>query len=143
MSTYNKGHKFELKTAQMFRDQGYKVKVTKASGDYGIDIILQKDGDRYGVECKAFRNGNNVGRPIVQKFDSALNHNPYSKTPFRYGYIVTTSEFSAEAIEATKYINSHHGYERININKMKSRGYRVQIYSYSDGIKIFYAIYIR
>lgn len=113
MSAYNKGHNFELKTAEMFRNQGYQVKVTKASGDYGIDLILKKGGDRYGVECKAFRRGNNVGRPIIQKFDSALNHNPYSNEPFKYGYVVTTSEFSAEAIEATKYINHRCGYERI------------------------------
>lgn len=115
MSTYTKGNYFEHKVAKVFRSKGYKVQVTPATGDCGIDLILRKGGKTIGVECKNYNKSQKISRPIVQKLDSALNHNPYSRKPFDYGFIVTSSEFSRDAIEHTRLINSHHGYERIQL----------------------------
>ena len=115
MSTYTNGNYFEHKVAKVFRSKGYRVQVTPATGDCGIDLILRKDGKTIGVECKNYNKSQKISRPIVQKLDSALNHNPYSRKPFDYGFIVTTSEFSRDAVEHTRLINSHYGYERLQL----------------------------
>ena len=115
MSTYTKGNYFEHRVAKVFRSKGYRVQVTKATGDCGIDLILRKGGKTIGVECKNYNKSQKIGRPVVQKLDSALNHNPYSRKPFDYGFIVTSSEFSRDAVEHTRLINSHYGYERLQL----------------------------
>ena len=115
MSTYTKGNYFEHRVAKVFRSKGYRVQVTKATGDCGIDLILRKGGKTIGVECKNYNKSQKIGRPVVQKLDSALNHNPYSRKPFDYGFIVTSSEFSRDAVEHTRLINSHSGYERLQL----------------------------
>lgn len=40
------GVQFEQYLGYLFRAQGYKAQVTKASGDYGADLILQRDGKK-------------------------------------------------------------------------------------------------
>lgn len=49
-------YKFEQEVAKIFKLYGYKTKVTKASGDGGIDIIIKKDGNIGIVQCKHHRN---------------------------------------------------------------------------------------
>lgn len=46
------GREFEQEVAKIFRQNGYKTNVTKASGDGGVDIILQKDSKTSIVQCK-------------------------------------------------------------------------------------------
>ena len=46
---------FEEEVGKWYKDKGYKVKVTKKSGDGGVDIILQKDGDTSYVQCKQWK----------------------------------------------------------------------------------------
>lgn len=48
------GHLFEKEVAELFRSNGYMAQVTKGSGDGGIDIFLEKDEIRYGVQCKNY-----------------------------------------------------------------------------------------
>ena len=50
------GWEFEEEVARIFRLNGYKAKVTKKTGDGGIDIILYKDDLKYIVQCKHYRN---------------------------------------------------------------------------------------
>ena len=46
------GVDFEHYVAAVLRGVGYAVEVTKASGDFGVDLIATKDGVRTAVQCK-------------------------------------------------------------------------------------------
>ncbi|MCL2854806.1 MAG: restriction endonuclease [Defluviitaleaceae bacterium] len=60
------GHEFEWFCAEMLRRAGFgKVEVTKGSGDQGVDILAQKGGDTYAIQCK--RQASNVGNRAVQE----------------------------------------------------------------------------
>lgn len=50
------GWQFEQEVANVFRMNGYNAKVTKGSGDGGVDIILKKDGRTSIVQCKHYKN---------------------------------------------------------------------------------------
>ena len=46
------GHQFEYACADILKANGYKhVKVTRGSGDFGVDIIAEKDKVRYVIQC--------------------------------------------------------------------------------------------
>jgi hypothetical protein len=49
------GWEFEEEVAKIFRLNGYKAKVTKKTGDGGIDIILYKNDLKYIVQCKHYQ----------------------------------------------------------------------------------------
>ena len=61
------GWEFEEEVAKVFRKHGYKAEVTKKTGDGGIDIVLHKDGVKYIVQCKHYRN------PIPVSYMRELN----------------------------------------------------------------------
>lgn len=45
-------YQFEVEVANLYSMLGYSAKVTKASGDGGIDVILIKNGTKIGIQCK-------------------------------------------------------------------------------------------
>lgn len=49
------GWQFEQEVANVFRINGYSAKVTKGSGDGGVDIILKKNGKTSIVQCKHYQ----------------------------------------------------------------------------------------
>lgn len=60
------GHDFEYYCADLLRNDGfYNVEVTQGSGDQGIDILAEKSGIRYGIQCKCY--SNNIGNKAVQE----------------------------------------------------------------------------
>ena len=46
------GMEFECYVAAVLRGNGYDVEFTKASGDFGVDLIATRDGARTAVQCK-------------------------------------------------------------------------------------------
>ena len=47
------GHDFEYFCADLLEDHGFKsVEVTRGSGDYGVDVLAEKEGVTYAVQCK-------------------------------------------------------------------------------------------
>nr|UWH96906.1 MAG: Restriction endonuclease [Bacteriophage sp.] len=49
------GHQFEYACANILRANGYKnVKVTQGSGDFGVDILAEKGGIKYAIQCKCY-----------------------------------------------------------------------------------------
>lgn len=49
------GHDYEYLVAKYLRGHGYTgVKVTKGSGDYGVDVVAHKAGHKYAVQCKYY-----------------------------------------------------------------------------------------
>jgi len=60
------GYQYEHQCAKSLRKKGfYNVKVTKGSGDQGIDIIAYKRGKKYGIQCKYYTYP--VGNKAVQE----------------------------------------------------------------------------
>lgn len=49
------GHKFEYFCADLLRKNGFsEVKVTPGSGDQGVDILAEKGGVKYAIQCKNY-----------------------------------------------------------------------------------------
>lgn len=59
------GVEFEHYVAAVLRGLGYQTSLTKATGDFGVDIVASKGGTRTAVQCK--RQGNPVGGAAVQQ----------------------------------------------------------------------------
>ena len=81
---------FELYIGSLFQHLGYIIEVTPYVNDKGLDIIMEKDGVKYGVQCKRYKG--TVGSPDIQTFLGALSHAKADK-----GFFVTTGMFSFEA----------------------------------------------
>ncbi len=59
------GLEFEEYFSKILNILGYDSCSTQASGDYGIDVIAEKDGIKYGFQCKLYNQ--NVGNKAVQE----------------------------------------------------------------------------
>lgn len=60
------GHQFEYFCAGVLEKNGFSdVDVTQGSGDHGIDILAEKDGITYAIQCKCY--SSNIGNSAVQQ----------------------------------------------------------------------------
>ncbi len=60
------GHQFEYFCADVLKSNGFEnVEVTQGSGDHGIDILAEKDGITYAIQCKCY--SSNIGNAAVQQ----------------------------------------------------------------------------
>ena len=60
------GFDFEKYSAKLLKANGFeKIKVTKASGDFGADIVAYKDEIKYSIQCKKYNSP--VGIRAVQE----------------------------------------------------------------------------
>lgn len=84
------GHEFEVYLGELFKRHGYKTKVTSASGDYGADLILHKDGQKIVVQAKRYKNS--VGIRAVQEIIPAI---AYYKADV--AWVVTNSYLTKQA----------------------------------------------
>lgn len=64
------GRQFERYLGHLFKSQGYSVQLTRLSGDFGADLVLQKDGRRIVVQAK--RHSKNVGIKAVQEAQASI-----------------------------------------------------------------------
>ena len=90
------GHDFEYFCADILKRNGFSnVEVTRGSGDYGIDILAEKDGISYAIQCKRY-NGN-VGNKAVQE---ALSGKVYYDCD--EAVVLTNSYFTNQAMETAR-----------------------------------------
>lgn len=90
------GHDFEYFCADLLKHRGFvEVEVTKGSGDYGIDILAEKDGVTYGIQCKCYQDP--VGVKAVQEAFAGKEY--YDRM---VGAVMTNQYFTAPAVEAAK-----------------------------------------
>ena len=88
------GHEFEYYCAELLRKCGFQeVQVTRGSGDYGIDILAEKDGVTYAIQCKCY-NGP-VGVKAVQEAYAGRDY--YDRM---VGAVRTNQYFTQPAVEA-------------------------------------------
>lgn len=66
------GRQFEHYLGYLFKSQGYAVKVTRAAGDYGADLVLEKDGKKIVVQAKRYNKS--IGIEAVQQVHSSQNY---------------------------------------------------------------------
>lgn len=87
------GHDFEYLCAEILKANGYEnVTVTKASGDQGIDILADKSGSRYAIQCKCYTAP--IGNHAVQEaFSGAAFYDG------RIPVVMTNQTFTASARE--------------------------------------------
>ena len=89
---------FEEVTAEIFRDKGFEVELTKRTRDGGKDIIaFHKDKlgirTKYLIECKHYSDGNKVGVDVIRALYGVKN----SRVGGNVGIVVTTSTFTSGA----------------------------------------------
>ena len=90
------GHDFEEFCASLLRKEGFlEVEVTKGSGDYGIDILAEKDGVTYAIQCKCYAAP--VGVKAVQEAYAGRDY--YDRM---VGAVLTNQYFTTPAVEAAK-----------------------------------------
>lgn len=63
---YMEGHDFEYFCADILKKNRFEnVEVTRGSGDHGIDILAEKDGITYAIQCKCY--SSNIGNAAIQQ----------------------------------------------------------------------------
>jgi restriction system protein len=66
------GIQFEYYLKELYLSRGYRVEVTNASGDYGADLLLQKDGKKIVLQAKRYTK--DVGIKAVQEVIGAKSY---------------------------------------------------------------------
>lgn len=90
------GLEFEHWCADLLTKRGYtNVQVTQGSGDQGVDILAQKDGIKYAIQCKCY--SSDLGNSPVQEINTgkAIYH-------CHVGVVMTNRYFTAGAKEAAE-----------------------------------------
>lgn len=84
------GHDFECYCAELLEDVGFTdVELMKASGDFGADILAQKEGVTYAVQCKCYESTVGVhaveevyaGKAFYDRMVGAVMTNQYFTKP--------------------------------------------------------------
>lgn len=90
------GHEFELYCADLLRKRGFQeVIVTKGSGDFGIDILAERDGISYGIQCKHYTTP--IGVKAVQEVYAGRDY-----YDCMIGVVMSNQYFTGPAVEAAK-----------------------------------------
>lgn len=90
------GHDFEFFCAQLLEKRGFiDVEVTRGSGDFGVDILAEKDGVTYAIQCKRYNSP--VGVEAVLRTYGGRDY--YGRM---VGVVMTNQYFTAPAVEAAQ-----------------------------------------
>ena len=93
------GHDFEYYCADLLKANGFlEVEVTKGSGYFGADILAEKDGITYAVQCKCY------DKPIVVKAVQEVyaGRDYYDRM---VGVVMTNQYFTQPAVELARKLN--------------------------------------
>ncbi|GEB78519.1 restriction endonuclease [Sporolactobacillus inulinus] len=85
-----KGAEFEEYLAPIYRSQGYFVKVTKCTGDFGADLVLIKGNEKTVVQAKRY--GGNVGVHAIYEVVGASGYYQASRK-----IVITNRHFTNNA----------------------------------------------
>ena len=90
------GHDFEYFCAELLEKRGFiDVEVTRGSGDYGVDILAEKEGVTYAIQCKRYSAP--VGVEAVQQVYAGRDY--YDRM---VGAVMTNQYFTTAAVDAAK-----------------------------------------
>ena len=87
------GHDFEYYCAGILKKNGFEnVEVTKGSGDYGVDILADRDGISYAFQCKCYDKP--IGVKAVQEVYAGRDY--YDRM---VGVVITNQYYTQHAID--------------------------------------------
>ncbi len=86
------GSEFENYIGELFRCLGFDAEVTKATGDYGVDVICEKGNERIAIQAK--RHSQRVNLKAVQEVVAGMRKYQCNKS-----MVITSNYFSQSAIE--------------------------------------------
>ncbi len=93
------GHDFEYYCADLLKASGFlEVEVTKGSGDFGADILAEKDGVTYAFQCKCYDKP--IGVKAVQEIYAGRDF--YGRM---VGVVMTNQYFTQPAVELASKLN--------------------------------------
>lgn len=91
---------FEKFVSGCFKEQGYNTILTSSTNDGGKDIIVEKNGIKFYIECKYWKTEHTIGREQIQKLAGAAMMDGVKNAIF-----ITTSNYNTNALEAAKALN--------------------------------------
>ncbi|HXC36085.1 MAG TPA: restriction endonuclease [Candidatus Acidoferrales bacterium] len=98
-------YQFERFVAYVYEQHGFNVtRKGGANPDGGIDMVIEKNGQRFAVQCKHWKTWD-VGVKAIREFLGALTDSKIEK-----GIFITLNEYTGEA----KQLAEKHGIEIIN-----------------------------
>ena len=90
------GRDFEYFCADLLQKRGFlEVEVTKGSGDNGVDILAEKDGITYAIQCKRYEEP--VGVKAVQEVYAGRDY--YDRM---VGVVMSNQYFTKGAVEMAR-----------------------------------------
>ena len=90
------GRDFEYFCAELLEKCGFlEVEVTKGSGDNGVDILAEKDGVTYAIQCKRYEEP--VGVKAVQEVYAGRDY--YDRM---VGVVMSNQYFTKGAVEMAR-----------------------------------------
>lgn len=90
------GRDFEYFCADLLEKRGFlEVEVTKGSGDNGVDIVAEKDGVTYAIQCKRYDEP--VGVKAVQEAYAGRDY--YDRM---VGAVMTNQYFTKNAVDMAR-----------------------------------------
>ena len=89
------GRQFEEFIADFFKKKGYLTTLTPETGDFGIDIIIENDYIKIGIQTKCYIE--KVSNSAVQEAVTGIRHYNLDKA-----MVVTNSYFQPSAITLAK-----------------------------------------
>ena len=85
-----KGLDFEVFIGELLTQHGYKTQNIKGSGDFGVDVIAEKNGTKYAVQVKRYTS--NVSRTAISDAVAGKFHWDCEKA-----WVITNSYFTSDA----------------------------------------------
>jgi restriction system protein len=93
------GHDFEYYCADLLKNNGFlEVEVTKGSGDFGADILAERDGITYAFQCKCYDKP--IGVKAIQEIYAGRDY--YDRM---VGGVMTNQYFTQPAVELATKLN--------------------------------------
>ena len=89
------GSEFETFCAEELKRIGWDARVTKQSGDQGVDIVAQKNGLKLVLQCKRYNQP--VGNAAVQEIATAKTHERA-----HFGAVVSNNRYTVPAQQLAK-----------------------------------------
>jgi HJR/Mrr/RecB family endonuclease len=89
------GEEFEKFIGDYFKKIGYKATVTPLAGDFGVDIIVENELVKIGVQAKRY--SDRVTNSAIQEIVAGIKHYNLDK-----GMVITNNYFTRAAKELAK-----------------------------------------
>lgn len=91
------GWEFEKYTAELLLKNGFdKAETTPKSNDYGVDVIAEKDGIKYAIQCKCYSNKLN-NKPVQEVLAGMAYYHAHVGVVFTNNYFTDNAKNLANA----------------------------------------------